>query len=192
MSRIEAETRAAQDAAAAAQAAAAQAQAQAAAAQAQAQAQAQAAAAQAQSQAAAAPAKVAADAAAATAAANAAKAKAELDMKNAYVDVSIGDKTALEKAQYFNFLKSQGKSESLIFEAIAYWVGPQTDEAIAALKTMADDLLKPKPIVSPKPPETPIFMPTTPITTPITPTAAGGANTGLVIAAALAALTLLG
>lgn len=134
--------------------------------------------------AAAAAAKVIADAAIATAAADAARAKAELDMKYAFFDPSIKNKSALEKAQYFNFLKSQGKSESLIFEAIAYWIGPQTPEAIAALKTMADELLKPKPIVSPKPPETPISTPTTP--------AAAGGNTGLVIAAALAALTLLG
>jgi hypothetical protein len=230
LARIEAQTRAAQDAAAAAQAqaaadaerarqAAAAAQAQAAAdaeraRQATAAAQAQAAAAQQAAQqaaaaAAAAAAKVAADAAAATASANAAKAKAELDAKYSWFDVSIKDKTALEKAQYFNFLKGQGKTEAQIFEAIAYWVGPQTPEAIAALKTMADDLLKPKEkagetlirVVEPRRDETrtgtgTLIVPGTPAT-PMLPTApttpaAGGANTGLVIAAALAALTLLG
>jgi len=141
--------------------------------------------------AAAAAAKVAADAAAAVAAADAARAKAALDLKYSFLDASIANKTPEEKAAYFNFLKSKGYSEPLIFEAIAYWIGPQSPEAIAALKTLADELAKPKPIVEPRLP--PIVIPQMPITptAPTTP-APGGANTGLLLAAGLAALTLLG
>jgi hypothetical protein len=141
--------------------------------------------------AAAAAAKVAADAAAATKAADAARAKAALDLKYSFLDPSIADKSPEDKAAYFNFLKSKGYSEPLIFEAIAYWIGPQSPEAIAALKTLADELAKPKPIVEPRLP--PIVIPQMPITptAPTTP-APGGANTGLLLAAGLAALTLLG
>ena len=141
--------------------------------------------------AAAAAARVAADAAAAVAAADAARAKAALDLKYSFLDPSIADKSPEDKAAYFNFLKSKGYSEPLIFEAIAYWIGPQSPEAIAALKTLADELAKPKPIVEPLLP--PIVIPQMPITptAPTTP-APGGANTGLLLAAGLAALTLLG
>jgi hypothetical protein len=141
--------------------------------------------------AAAAAARVAADAAAAVAAADAARAKAALDLKYSFLDSSIADKTPLDKAAYFNFLKSQGYSEPMIFEAIAYWIGPQSPEDIAALKTLADELAKPKPIVEPRLPQ--IVIPQMPITptAPTTP-APGGANTGLLLAAGLAALTLLG
>jgi hypothetical protein len=135
--------------------------------------------------AAAAAAKVAADAAAAVAAADAARAKAALDLKYSFLDPSIADKSPEDKAAYFNFLKSKNYSESLIFEAIAYWIGPQSPEDIAALKTLADELAKPvlpklPPIVEP-PPKTIVFgqQPT-------------GGNTGLLLAAGLAALTLLG
>jgi len=141
--------------------------------------------------AAAAAAKVAADAAAAVAAADAARAKAALDLKYAFLDPSIADKTPEQKAAYFNFLKAKGYSEAMIFEAIAYWIGPQSPDAIAALKTLADELAKPKPIVEPRLP--PIVIPQMPVTptAPTTP-APGGANTGLLLAAGLAALTLLG
>lgn len=188
-SRIEAEARAAQDAAVAA-AAQAQAQATAAAqAAAAAQAQAQAAAAKAAQDAAAAAAKVAADAAAATAKANADKAKAELDLKYGFFDRTIVDKTAEQKAQYFNFLKGQGKSEAVIFEAIAYWLGPQPPEDIAALKTLADELAKPRPIVGTPRVDVIPFTPGPGATTTTQPT---GGNTALLLAAGLAALTLLG
>lgn len=138
--------------------------------------------------AAAAAAKVAADAAAATKAADAARAKAALDLKYSFLDPSIADKTPLDKAAYFNFLKSQGYSEPMIFEAIAYWIGPQSPEDIAALKTLADELAKPKPKPIVEPPPKPIVIQPLPIT-PEQPT---GGNTGLLLAAGLAALTLLG
>ena len=169
----------------AAQQAAQQAAAQAAAAATKAAQDAAAAATKAAQDAAAAAAKVAADAAAATAAADAARAKAQLDLKYSFLDPSIESKTAIEKAQYFNYLKSTGRTESEIFEAIAYWIGPQSPESIAELKTLADDLLKPKvPDVIERP--TPSPLPDL-----IQPQQPGG-NTGLLIAAGLAALTLLG
>jgi hypothetical protein len=135
--------------------------------------------------AAAAAAKVAADAAAAVAAADAARAKAALDLKYSFLDPSIADKSPEDKAAYFNFLKSKNYSEPMIFEAIAYWIGPQSPEAIAALKTLADELAKP---VLPKLPPI-VEPPPKPIVFGQQPT---GGNTGLLIAAGLAALTLLG
>lgn len=101
------------------------------------------------------------------------KSTSELDQKYSWFDPKIQNVSMIEKARYFNLLKSRGYSEDEIFQAIAYWIGPQPAEAIKALKTAADELLNPNKATVDQ-----IIPPAN--------------NTGLLLAAGLAALTLLG
>ena len=124
--------------------------------------------------------------------------KMALDARYAFFSVElVENKTPEEKAAYFNFLRSQGFTEAGIFEAIEYWMGPQRPEDLQALKTLAEQLRTADgPILTDArdfPRSTgPDTGPGSPLREPVFGQAAGGGNTGLLIAAALAALTLLG